>query len=71
MIAKNCSDEALPLDVLDGEVAELSLLLPAWQIAALEQAAEAQGITVGQLLRRVVNRTLTQLSLHQPGYYYG
>ena len=71
MIAKNCSDEALPFDVLDGEVTELSLLLPAWQIGALEQAAQAEGITVGQLLRRSINRTLTQQGRHEPGYYYG
>lgn len=71
MIAKNCSDEAAPFDSLDGEVTELSLLLPAWQIDALEQVAEAEGITVAQLLRRAVNRTLTQVSPHQPGYYYG
>jgi len=71
MIAKTCSDETPLLDALDCEVAELSLLLPAWQVGALEEAAEAEGITVGQLLRRVVQRTLTQRSLHEPGYYYG
>ncbi len=71
MIAKNSPDEALPLAVRDGEVAELSLLLPSWQIGALEQAAEAEGITVAQLLRRAVSRTLTQMNLHQPGCYYG
>lgn len=71
MIANNCPDEALPFDGLDSEVAELSLLLPVWQIGALEQAAQAEGVTVAQLLRRIVNRTLTQRSLNQPGYYYG
>jgi hypothetical protein len=71
MIAKNCPDDTLPLDALDGEVTELSLLLPAWQIGALEQAAQAEGITVGQLLRRSINRTLTQHGRHEAGYYYG
>jgi hypothetical protein len=71
MIAKTCSDETPFLDALDSEVAELSLLLPVWQIGALEQAAQAEGITVGQLLRRAVHRTLTQRSPHEPGYYYG
>ncbi len=71
MLAKNCPDETLRLEGLDGEVAELSLLLPAWQIDALEQAAQAEGITVAQLLRRLVNRTLAQRNLHQAGYYYG
>ena len=42
------------------EVTELSLLLPAWQIDALERAAQAEGITVAHLLRRVINRALTQ-----------
>jgi hypothetical protein len=55
----------------EGAVAELSLLLPAWQIGALEQAAEAEGLTVAQLLRRAVNRTLSSMAIHQAGYYYG
>ena len=71
MLAKNCPDEMHRFDTLDSEMAELSLLLPAWQVSALEQAAQAEGITVGQLLRRLVNKTLAQLNLHQPGYYYG
>jgi hypothetical protein len=71
MVAKNCADETFRPPTLDAEVTELSLLLPAWQVDALEQAAQAEGITVAQLLRRVVNKTLVQMSLHQPGYYYG
>ena len=73
MVAKSCSDDMLRSRSFDNdnEVAELPLLLPAWQIDALEQAAQAEGITVGQLLRRMVNRTLAQLTLNQPGYYYG
>ena len=71
MIAKTCFDELPLLESLDCEVAELSLLLPAWQVAALEQAAQAEGITVAQLLRRAVQRTLMQRGLHEAGYYYG
>lgn len=71
MVAKNCSDEILRPHDLDNEVTELSLLLPAWQIDALERAAEAEGITVAHLLRRVINRALTQTIAHEPGYYYG
>jgi hypothetical protein len=71
MIANNCPEDALPLDALVGEVTELSLLLPSWQISALEHVAQAEGITVAQLLRRAVNCTLTQTGRHQPGYYYG
>jgi hypothetical protein len=36
------------------EVVELQLLLPWWQAAALESAAQARGMTIGQLLRRVI-----------------
>ncbi len=33
---------------------ELHLLVPGWQLAALERAARRQGLTVGQLLRRLI-----------------
>jgi hypothetical protein len=71
MLAKYLPDETVPLDAFDNEVTELSLLLPAWQIGALEQAAQSEGITVAQLLRRLVNETLAQYRLDQSGYYYG
>jgi len=71
MVADPRIDNAARRSPDESEVAELSLLVPAWQISALEQAAEAEGITVAQLLRRAVNRTLAQMTLHQPGYYYG
>ena len=71
MVANPRIDNATRRFPDESEVAELSLLVPAWQISALEQAAEAEGITVAQLLRRAVNRTLAQMTLHQPGYYYG
>jgi hypothetical protein len=71
MVANPRIDNATRRSPDESEVAELSLLVPAWQISALEQAAEAEGITVAQLLRRAVNRTLAQMTLHQPGYYYG
>jgi hypothetical protein len=71
MVAKNYPDEILRPHDLENEVAELSLLLPAWQIDALERAAQTEGITVAHLLRRVINRALTQTIAHEPGYYYG
>ncbi len=71
MVAKNFSDELrLPRD-LDNEVCELPLLLPTWQIEALEQLARAEGITVAQLLRRVVNKMVPELTPQQAGYRYG
>jgi hypothetical protein len=36
------------------DVAEISLLLPGWQLAALESAAQARGITSAQLVRRLL-----------------
>jgi hypothetical protein len=39
---------------LDGEMVELALLLPSWQAAALEVAAQDQGLTAGQVLRHLV-----------------
>jgi hypothetical protein len=45
---------------VDEEMAELSLLLPGWQAAALEQSARARGMTVGQVLRGLVRDFLAQ-----------
>ncbi|MGL6073970.1 MAG: hypothetical protein ACRC8S_07400 [Fimbriiglobus sp.] len=39
---------------MDQEVVELQLLLPRWQAAALEAAAQSRGMTTGQILRRVI-----------------
>jgi hypothetical protein len=38
----------------DSEVVEVPLLLPRWQIAALEEIARRHGLTTGQLIRRVI-----------------
>ena len=37
-----------------GEYAERPLLLPSWQWVALGRSASRQGLTIGQLLRRLV-----------------
>src|SRR5262249_3347148 len=37
-----------------GAVEELSLLLPAWQVKALEEAAFSRGVTTAAMLRRVI-----------------
>ena len=44
---------------LDGGMVELSLLLPQWQVEALETAAHGQGLTAGQMLRRIIGDSLT------------
>jgi hypothetical protein len=35
------------------DVIELPILLPEWQVIALEEAARVRGMTVGQLLRKL------------------
>jgi hypothetical protein len=40
------------------EIEELSLLLPSWQMEALAEAAQAEHLTVGQYLRRLLTRVL-------------
>ena len=44
------------------EIAEFSLLLPGWQAAELESLAGGQGLTLGQLLRRVIGEYLARQS---------
>jgi len=44
----------------EGGVVELALLLPARQAAALERAAHQQGLTIGQVLRRLVRDFLRE-----------
>jgi hypothetical protein len=39
---------------LDPEMLELSLLVPQWQVEALEMAARGRGLTAGQLIRRLI-----------------
>jgi hypothetical protein len=47
---------------LDGppDVAEISLLLPGWQLAALETAARARGLTSAQLVRRLLREFINR-----------
>ena len=40
------------------EMAELSLLLPSWQMRELADAADAQGMTVGQFMRSFIQQML-------------
>jgi hypothetical protein len=53
------------VDVLaaDEEVAEVLLLLPAWQARALEFAAAQCGLSAAQLLRRLVRNFLREQRL--------
>jgi hypothetical protein len=40
------------------DVEELSVLVPGWQIAALAEAAENEGLTIAQFVRRLISRAL-------------
>jgi hypothetical protein len=42
------------LTLLDGEIVEFSVLLPGWQAVALEKTASGQGLTAGQMVRRLI-----------------
>jgi hypothetical protein len=39
---------------LEDEVVEVSLLLPAWQVTALESAAHDRGLTAAEMVRSLV-----------------
>jgi hypothetical protein len=41
----------------DPEIVEVSLLLPKWQIDAMENAAHQRGMNLGQMLRRMIGAT--------------
>jgi hypothetical protein len=43
---------------LDEEVAELTVLVPTWQVAALEKVAGRRGITAGQLVRSILQQVI-------------
>src|SRR4051794_34704053 len=45
----------------DEDVVELSLLLPGWQAEALARAADGQGLTAGQVVRRLINSFCSNL----------
>ncbi len=40
------------------EMAELTVLLPGFQVKALEEAAHHDGLTAGQFLRRLIRQAL-------------
>jgi len=43
---------------LDSEMVEVAMLLPRWQLAALESAAQRQGLSAGQMLRRLIGSSV-------------
>jgi hypothetical protein len=49
----NAAEEALD-KCREPEIVEMALLLPGWQASALETVARSQGLTAGQMLRRLI-----------------
>jgi hypothetical protein len=47
---------------IDDEVVELSLLLPRRQAEALEEVAHARGLTAGQMLRKLIGKSLREVT---------
>lgn len=52
------SSYSAPQSISDSDVVELPLLLPRWQVDALEEAASVRGMTTGQMIRRVFSEML-------------
>jgi hypothetical protein len=50
------------LSFFEGDMIELPLCLPAWQAAALEEAAHSRGLTTGQMLRGIVQEFFTRFA---------
>ncbi|MCS7020316.1 MAG: hypothetical protein NZU63_00645 [Gemmataceae bacterium] len=48
----------------DPEVVELALLLPRWQVVALEAIAHHYGMTTGQMIRKLLAEVLAALPSH-------
>jgi hypothetical protein len=47
------------INPVDDEVVEVSLLLPRWQVEALEEVAHERGLTAGQMLRKLIGVCLS------------
>jgi hypothetical protein len=45
---------------IDPDMTELALLVPTWQLDQLEQLARDQGLTLGQVIRRLINAYLQE-----------
>jgi hypothetical protein len=50
-----CSDQHAP------DVVEIPLLLPSWQVMALESAAHNAGLTAGEMVRHLLREFIARL----------
>jgi hypothetical protein len=48
---------------LDESMAEVSLLVPGWQIEAVAEQAHSQGMTAGQFLRVLLQQALKRFAI--------
>lgn len=59
-------DRVIPsLRLTDHEMMELPLLLPGWQVEALERVAADSRLTVAQFLRRLVTHSIAEHTANQ------
>lgn len=70
MAAHACTTPVSPMNGaiarLDGEMVELSVLLPSWQAEALESAAQNQGLTTAQMVRFLIRDFFSNLPAFEP-----
>jgi len=58
------------LQALDESMAELSLLVPTWQVDAVAEEAQSQGVSAGQFLRQLLQQALKRFALcRKQGYH--
>jgi hypothetical protein len=50
----------------DGDVVEISLLLPQWQVTALETAAHDSGLTAAEMVRLLLHAYIARLPAARP-----
>jgi hypothetical protein len=60
------SDPAGGRGLSDGDVVEVPLLLPGWQVSALETAAHDCGLTAAEMVRRLLREFIVKLPSNHP-----
>lgn len=58
MVAVECP----PAISREADILELSVLLPRWQVYALDDLAQSRGMNVGQMMRRLIGNLLEEVS---------
>ncbi|HWG47187.1 MAG TPA: hypothetical protein VN688_30770 [Gemmataceae bacterium] len=61
-----CVEEARS-PLLEGDVVEIPLLLPGWQVSVLETVAHQRGLTAGAMVRHLLHDFLVQTTTPYPG----